>query len=142
MIDRKYEYRSRFVRSAAPEPPPPEPLRTYKPRRALRTPTKGEVNAAVQRAIRRSTPRVRTAASSSVSLPAPTFTRSMRPGVELRANLCRHVSRLPGDEALVNLGAAFGNYAVDRDALAGPHQHDITGPQRGHRDFADLARSK
>jgi hypothetical protein len=55
MVDRKYEYRSRFVRPAAPEPPPPEPLRTYKPRRALRMPTKAEVNAAVQRAIRRST---------------------------------------------------------------------------------------
>ncbi len=53
MTDRKYEYRS--TRPAAPEPPPPEPLRTYKPRRALRMPTKEEVNAAVQRAIRRST---------------------------------------------------------------------------------------
>jgi hypothetical protein len=53
MIDRKYE--SRYVRPAAPEPPPPEPLHTYKPRRALRMPTKEEVNAAVQRAIRRNT---------------------------------------------------------------------------------------
>jgi hypothetical protein len=59
MVDRKYEYgyryRYRFVRLAAPEPPSPEPLRIYKPRRALRMPTKEEVNAAVQRAIRRST---------------------------------------------------------------------------------------
>jgi hypothetical protein len=55
MIDRgKYEQRHRFVRPAAPEPPPPEPLRNYKPRRAIRMPTKEEVKAAVQRAIRRS----------------------------------------------------------------------------------------
>jgi hypothetical protein len=59
MIDRKYKERTRFVRSAAPEPPPPEPLRTSKPRRALRMPTKVEVNAAVQRAIRRSTEQIK-----------------------------------------------------------------------------------
>jgi len=51
--DRKYEYR--YVSPAAPEPPAPEPLRTYKPRTATRMPTKGEVNAAVERAIRRCT---------------------------------------------------------------------------------------
>jgi hypothetical protein len=56
MIDRsKYERGHRIVRPAAPEPPPPEPLRNYKPKRAIRMPTKEEVNAAVQRAIRRST---------------------------------------------------------------------------------------
>ena len=53
MIDRKYE--STYRRPAAPEPPWPEPLRTYKPRRRLRMPTKEQVNAAVERAIRRST---------------------------------------------------------------------------------------
>jgi hypothetical protein len=55
MIDRKYDDRYRFMRPAAPEPSPPEPLRPYKPRRTLRMPTREEVNAAVQRAIRRST---------------------------------------------------------------------------------------
>ncbi len=41
--DRKYEYR--YVSPAAPEPPAPEPLRTYKPRRA----TQGGAEAAVER---------------------------------------------------------------------------------------------
>jgi hypothetical protein len=55
MIDFKYERRKDgYLRSAAPEPPPPEPPHTYKPRMAPRMPTKDEVNAAVERAIRRS----------------------------------------------------------------------------------------
>lgn len=52
MMDRKSE--SEYVRPAAPESPPTEPLHKYKPRMALRMPTKEEVNRAVARAIRRS----------------------------------------------------------------------------------------
>jgi hypothetical protein len=41
MIERKYDDRYRLMRPAGPEPSPPEPLRTYKPRRALRNANQG-----------------------------------------------------------------------------------------------------
>jgi hypothetical protein len=55
MIDFEYERRKDgYVRLAAPKPPPPEPPHTHKARMVPRMPTKEEVNAAVERVIRRS----------------------------------------------------------------------------------------
>ncbi len=61
-----------------------------------------------------------------------------RAGIDRDAALGGDMASFAGDQALVDLGAAFDHHAIDRAALAGAQQHDVAGLNRCNRHFADL----